>query len=67
MLDRRESLALFGIAAGTASRKAETPAAAPIGFDPMDPSDNLMGFVKIMGDRRPANPGGWPPPDVSMP
>lgn len=58
-LNRRESLALFSMAAVGAAQmpsasNAQMPSAssqaAPAGFDPQDPVDNLNGFVKLMGD-----------------
>ncbi len=52
MLNRRESLALFSMAALVAtSQKPTVVSAAPSGFDPLNPADNLEGFVKIMGDQ----------------
>lgn len=50
-VNRRDSLALFSLAALGGATLARSPASgAPSGFDPMSPTDNLNGFVKVMGD-----------------
>lgn len=50
-LNRRDSLALFSMAAVAATQGTSSSLeAAPSGFDPQDPVDNLNGFVKMMGD-----------------
>lgn len=50
-LNRRESLALFSIAAAAGvNLPSGEPSAAPSGFDPYSPQDNVSGFVKVMGD-----------------
>lgn len=49
--NRRDSLALFSLAAvGGVSLAGDSAKGAPSGFDPMSPTDNLNGFVKVMGD-----------------
>lgn len=50
-LSRRDSLALFSMAAVAATHHVPSASGAvPSGFDPQDPVDNLNGFVRIMGD-----------------
>lgn len=50
-VNRRQSLALFSMAAvGSTRMSSVSSATVPKGFDPQNPVDNLNGFVKLMGD-----------------